>query len=276
MQDQFATIDRAKIRFWDSGGDGPAVLLTHGIGESLEFWHRQFDSHGQSMRLIAWDMPGHGLSDEIAAAMSLEGQAAIAWKLLDQLGVTAVRLVGNSLGAAMSLRMAAQCPDRVRACLLANSAALGPEVFGAFKLMTLPFLGELMNKPGPTAVAQQIQAIVHQPGAITPVVRTAIERNVHRAGGGRHFLALLRKMTSLRGQHAAVWKRSHDILRSARVPMLIVHGEQDVVLPVKHSLHAHALARGSDLVILRNCGHTPQLEQTAAFQDLLKRLIGMG
>jgi pimeloyl-ACP methyl ester carboxylesterase len=271
MTDQFVSMDGRRIRYRDSEASGPVVLMTHGIAESLEFWHRQFEGLGSSVRLIAWDLPGHGLSDERADAMNLEGQAAVAWRLLDQLGVERVHLVGNSLGAAMSLRMTTQEPGRVRSLLLANSAALGAEVFGAFRLMTLPLLGELMNRPGPTAVAQQIKAIVHRPEAITPQVRTAIERNVQRPGGGRHFLALLREITSLRGQHARVWQRSHDILRQLPgLPVLFVHGEHDVVLPVDHSRQAQAITRGSELVVLADCGHTPQLEQPDLFNRLLQ------
>ncbi len=274
MGDQFAHIDGTRIRYRDSGGAGPAVLMTHGIGESLEFWHRQMETLGSSLRLIAWDLPGHGLSDERADAMVLEGQAAVAWRLLDHLGVDRAHLVGNSLGAAMSLRMAAQVPGRAASLLLANSAALGAEVFGAFRLMTLPLLGELMNKPGPTAVAQQIKAIVRRTDAITPEVRAAIERNVHRPGGGRHFLALLRGLSSLRGQRSTVWQRSHDILRQLpSVPLLFVHGEHDVVLPVDHSRRAHAMARGSELVVLDDCGHTPQLEVPEAFDRLILRQL---
>lgn len=274
MGDQFANIGGARVRYRDSEGAGPAVLMTHGIGESLEFWHRQFDALGQSLRLIAWDLPGHGLSDERADAMDLEGQAAVAWQLLDELGIGRVHLVGNSLGAAMSLRMTVQAPSRVGSLLLANSAALGAEVFGAFRLMTLPLLGELMNQAGPTAVAQQIKAIVHRPEAITPEVRTAIERNVHRPGAGRHFLALLRGLSSLRGQRSAVWQRSHGILRQLPdVPLLFVHGEHDVVLPVDHSRRAHAVARGSELVVLDDCGHTPQLEKPELFNRLLQGVV---
>lgn len=274
MGESFARIDGTQVRYRDSGGTGPAVLMTHGIGESLEFWHRQMETLGASLRLIAWDLPGHGLSDERADAMDLEGQAAVAWKLLDQLGVERVHLVGNSLGAAMSLRMASQTPGRVRSLLLANSAALGAEVFGAFRVMTLPLLGELMNRPGPTAVAQQIKAIVHRPEAITPEVRSAIERNVGRPGAGRHFLALLRGLTSLRGQHTRVWQRSHAILRQLPdLPVLFVHGEHDVVLPVEHSRRAHAVARGSALVVLADCGHTPQLEVPEAFDRLVLRQL---
>ncbi|MBT9549760.1 MAG: alpha/beta fold hydrolase [Hydrogenophaga sp.] len=273
MTDSIVAIHGASIRCRDSGGEGPAVLMTHGIGESLEFWHRQFDDLGPSLRLIAWDMPGHGLSDESADAMDLEGQARAAWSLLDHLGVQRVHLVGNSLGAAMSLRMAAQAPARVSSLVLANSAALGPEVFGAFRLMALPWLGELMNRPGPTAVAQQIKAIVLRPEAITPPVRTAIERNVRRPGAAAHFLKQLRAMTTLRGQREAVWTRSHQILQGLRVPTRIVHGEQDVVLPIAHSVRAHGLCKGSELVRLKDCGHTPQLEQPEVFNALLRKWL---
>lgn len=271
MNDPFVQIDGARIRYWDSGGSGPAVLMTHGIGESLEFWHRQFDALGQSLRLIAWDMPGHGLSDELASAMSLDGQARVAWQLLDQLGIDRVHLVGNSLGAAMSLRMADQMPARVASLVLCNSASLGAEVFGAFKLMTLPWIGELMNRPGPMAVAQQIKAIVLRPDAITPQVRTAIERNVHRPGASAHFLKLLRGMTTLAGQRREVWARSHQILGNLNMPTRIVHGEQDVVLPIAHAIVAHSLCSGSELVRLQDCGHTPQLEQPAVFNALLQK-----
>jgi pimeloyl-ACP methyl ester carboxylesterase len=273
VNDPHVLIDGARIRYRDSGGTGPAVLMTHGIGESLEFWHRQFDALGESLRLIAWDMPGHGLSDELASAMSLDGQADVAWKLLDQLGVEQVHLVGNSLGAAMSLRMADQQPDRVASMALCNSAALGAEVFGAFKLMTLPWLGELMNWPGAMAVAQQIKAIVLRPESITPQVRAAIERNVHRPGAAAHFLKLLRGMTTLSGQRREVWARSHQILSGLTMPTRIVHGEQDVVLPIAHSVTAHGLCKGSELVRLQECGHTPQLEQPQAFNALLRQWL---
>jgi pimeloyl-ACP methyl ester carboxylesterase len=274
MTDQFASIDGAKIRFRDSGGDEPAVLMTHGIAESLEFWHRQCDALGRSLRLISWDLPGHGLSEGLPAAQNLEGQAAVAWKLLDQLRVGRAHLVGNSLGAAMSLRMAGQRPDRVASLLLANSSALGPEVFVAFRLMTLPLLGELMNHPGPSAVAQQIKAIVHSSEAITPEVRTAIERNVHRPGARKQFLSLLRGLTELRGQRPEVWQRSHEILRRLHgFPVLFVHGECDAVIPVEHSRRAHAEVRGAELVILDDCGHTPQLEQPEQFNRLLSLLV---
>lgn len=269
MTDQFITVNGARLRYWDSGGQGPVLLMTHGIGESLEFWHLQFESLGQQVRLLAWDLPGHGLSDDMSPAMSLEEQASVAWKVLDELGVKQAHLAGNSLGAAISLRMASQSPARVSSLLLANSAALGREVFGPFKVMTVPFLGEAMNRPSPAASKRQIQAIVHRPESITPLVGGAIQRNLDRPGAGAHFLALLRSLTTLGGQRPQVIERSHQMLRSLRMPVCIVHGDQDVVLPAEHSRQAHTMVPLSELHVLAPCGHTPQLEMPEAFNRLV-------
>lgn len=146
-------------------------------------------------------------------------------------------------------------------------------MFGAFKVMTLPLLGELMNKPSAKAVEMQIKAIVHRPEAILPPVRAAIERNIHRPGGASYFLQTLRTMTSLRGQRPALWQESHRLLRQVRVPTRILHGRQDVVLPVKHSEQAHALVPGSQLEIWDSCGHMPQLEHPQRFNRLLEDMV---
>ncbi len=276
VRDRFTVVDGARIRFRDRGGDGPVLLLTHGIGQSLEVWHLQFEVAGAGPRLIAWDLPGHGPSVASAAAMGLEGQADVAWKLLDRLGVDEVCLVGHALGAAVSLRMQAQRPQRVRACLLADGAALGPEVFAPFRLMSLPWLGEWLCRPGPGRLACRVRALVRRPQACAPPVCAALERQRRHPGSGAHVLALLRGLVSPSGQRRAVWWRSHEILRALAVPLLIVHGEADAVVPVAQARRVQALVPGAELFVLPDCGHTPQLEQPGLFAELLRRLARLG
>ncbi|MDH4390836.1 MAG: alpha/beta fold hydrolase [Aquabacterium sp.] len=261
------------IRCRDTGGPGEPVLLSHGIGGSLELWSRQFDSVDPALRLIAWDMPSHGLSDATPDGASLDGIARTAWQLLDALGLQQVVLAGNSLGGAVSLRMAATAPQRVRGLLLVAAATLGPDSPLPFRLMTLPVLGTLMTRPGPMAVQQQVKAIVHRPASVTPDVLAAIERNVMRPGGAAHFLQLLRSTSTFGGMKRAVWMRSHDILKQLQMPVAFLHGELDAVLPMAHSRQAQALVPGSVLTVLPGCGHTPQLEQPAAFKQALDDLL---
>jgi pimeloyl-ACP methyl ester carboxylesterase len=260
------------LRYRDSGGAGLPVLLSHGIGGSLELWNRQFENPDPALRLIAWDMPSHGLSTPAPGDTSLDGIARQGLRLLQALGVGPALLAGNSLGGAVSLRIAAQSPQAVSGLLLVAAATLGRETPLPFRLMTLPVLGKVLTKPGPMAVKQQVQAIVHRRESITPEVLAAIERNVMRPGGAAHFLQLLRALTDFGGQKPEVSQRSLEILRALKVPVTFLHGELDGVLPAAHSRQAHAVTAGSQLVVVPDCGHTPQLEAPVAFQRALDGL----
>ncbi|MDR7376624.1 pimeloyl-ACP methyl ester carboxylesterase [Rhodoferax ferrireducens] len=273
MIDSYISADGVQVRYRDSGGAGPAVLLLHGIGGSLELWSAQLVSDNRAMRLIALDLPGHGLSGFGRQPYAPKTFAAFVWKFVDALGLHKVHLAGNSLGGAICLQMQAQQPARVQTVLLAAAANLGRDCPVPFRLMTLPVLGTLMSRAGPMAVTQQIQAIFGPSFVVTDELRKTIERNVMRPGAQAAFLATLRRMTDLGGQRASLVADAHTALASAPVPPLLLHGRQDSVIPFAHSEHAHKRAPASRFQPIDDCGHTPQLEQPAVFNAALRALV---
>lgn len=276
MSDSMILVDGVQLRYRDSGGAGPAVLLLHGIGGSLELWAGQFVEANQNLRLIALDLPGHGLSDFGHQPYAPKTFASFVWQFADALGLDAVHLVGNSMGGAICLQMLAQQPARVKTVLLAAAATLGRDCPLPFRLMTLPVLGALLSRASPMAVTQQLQAIFHPEFVVSEEVRKTVERNVMRPGAQAAFLATLRQMTDLGGQRTELVRAAQAALRSATQPMLILHGRQDSVIPFAHSENAHKLAVGSRLLLIDHCGHTPQLEQPAVFNAALQDLIARG
>lgn len=267
------TIDGVAVRYRDAGGLGPAVLMLHGIGGSLELWSAQFVGANRGLRLIALDLPGHGLSDFGDQPYSLEKFAAFAWKFLDALGLAGVHLAGNSMGGAVSLLMLERQPARVRSMVLAAAATLGRASPLPFRLMTLPALGPVLTKAGPTAVKQQINAIFDPAYAVPDSVRQTIERNVMRPGAQAAFLATLRQMTDAGGQRPALVRAAQAALGAARVPVLLLHGRQDRVIPVAHSEAAVRLNPKARLLVIDSCGHTPQLERPDDFNAALRALV---
>lgn len=261
------------MRYRDSGAAGPVVLLVHGIGGSLELWSGQFASVNQGMRLIALDLPGHGLSGFGEKPFAAKTFATFLWKFVDALGLNQVHLVGNSLGGAIGLQMQAQQPARVQSMLLAAAANLGRECPMPFRLMTLPLLGALMSRAGPMAVTQQIQAIFGPSFVVTDGLRKTIERNVMRPGAQAAFLATVRRLSDLGGQRTSLVADAHAALASVSVPVLMLHGRQDSVIPFAHSEHAHTLAPTSQLQLVDDCGHTPQLERADIFNTALRTLV---
>ena len=276
MHDRYIAIDDINIRYRDTGGSGIAVLLSHGIGGSLELWDKQLHSLGATTRLIAWDMPGHGLSDLGKQPYDPDSFAEFAWRFVDGLGLNEIIVVGNSMGGAVSLRMAAIQGERVLAVLLADAATLGKQAPLPFRLMTLPVLGDLMNKPGPLAVDNQLKGIFHNPAVVTDEIREVVTRNVHKPGGDKAFMGTLRRMTTLGGQRQKLVERSLQILGSLKQKTVFVHGRQDAVLPLSHSVGAAEIARNAELFILEDCGHTPQVEAPEQFNQILSDLVAVG
>lgn len=273
MIDSTISADGVQVRYRDSGGTGPAVLLLHGIGGSLELWSAQFVDANRGLRLIALDLPGHGLSGFGHQPLAPKTFAAFVWKFADALDLNRVHLAGNSLGGAIGLQMLAQQPARVRSLLLAAAATLGRDCPMPFRLMSLPVLGTLMSRAGPMAVKQQIQALFGPSFGVSDEQRKTIERNVMRPGAQAAFLATLRQMTDFGGQRTALVTDAQTALASASVPVLLLHGRQDSVIPFAHSERAHKLAPASRLQLVDDCGHTPQLEQPALFNTALRALV---
>jgi pimeloyl-ACP methyl ester carboxylesterase len=273
MSDLSVSVDGVKVRYRDSGGSGPPVLLMHGIGGSLELWASQFVEANAGLRLMALDLPGHGLSDWGHPPDAPSQFARFVWRFADVLGLTDVHLVGNSMGGAIGLQMLAQQPARVKSMLLAAAATLGRDAPLPFRLMTLPGLGPLMSRASPMAVQQQIQAIFGPSFQVSAELRKTIERNVMRPGAQAAFLATLRQITDLGGQRADLVSEGQAALRMARVPVLLLHGRQDRVIPLAHSENAQRLAPGAQALWVDDCGHTPQLERPDVFNTALRLLV---
>jgi pimeloyl-ACP methyl ester carboxylesterase len=275
MIDRIINVSGTTIRYRDSGGPGLPIVLTHGIGGSLELWGPQLAALGESHRIIAWDVPNHGLSDLTGKTEDWESYAAWLLAFADALGLGHFIAAGNSMGGALSLRVAGLAPGRVKGVVLANAASLGPEVFPVFRLMTLPLLGEAMNKPSKQGVDRMLSAIVKDKACISPDLYDDLLRNQFKKGGAAAFLATLRTTTNLSGQRKSVWEVSQKLLSTLDVPMLILHGRQDAVLPLKHSEAAAKRAWNAKLIVLEDCGHTPQIEKPEEFTAALTDFAGL-
>lgn len=273
MQDQYVDVNGCKLRYRDTGGPGVPILLTHGITGSLELWNDQIQDLGAKHRMIVWDVPNHGLSDLSGKVEDFDSYAVWALMFANAIGLKSFVVGGNSMGAAMSLRMAGLAPDRITGLVLGNAASLGPEVTPIFRLFSIPFLGEAMNKPSEKGVTMQIGAIVNDPASVSPDLRKVLLRNAFKPGAVAAFLATLRSTLGLRGQKKAVWQKSAALLDAVRCPTLIIHGREDSVIPAKQSEAAAKRVAHAKLIILEDCGHTVQIEKPVAFNAALTEFM---
>lgn len=118
-----------EIAYVDSGGEGPPVVLVHGLSSSIGFWEHQFPALAATHRVLALDLPGYGASDRPDAPYTPGWFAAQVLRWMDAIGLRSAAIVGHSMGGQIALELALLAPDRVPALVL--SAPSGIERFAS-------------------------------------------------------------------------------------------------------------------------------------------------
>src|SRR5581483_10440425 len=115
-----ATVDGLRLHYLDEGA-GPAIVLLHGLGASTFAFRHNVPALACRFRVVAVDLPGHGLSGRDAPDLSLSAQARYVSGLLDQLGIERAVVVGHSMGGGVAQRIAIAQPGRVAGLVLIAS-----------------------------------------------------------------------------------------------------------------------------------------------------------
>ncbi|MGO9907823.1 MAG: alpha/beta fold hydrolase [Solirubrobacteraceae bacterium] len=256
-------------------GSGPVLLLIHGIAGSLENWQAVIEPLARGNTVVAPDLPGHGGSAPGGGDYSLGALAAALRDLLVALGHEHATLVGHSLGGGVAMQFAYQFPELTERLVLVASGGLGPEVSVILRAAALPgadrFIAAtaaLGNTVG-TKVARGLGAVGLRPSTdVAEVARgyaSLVDRDRRAA-----FLATLRGVVGTGGQRVHAGDRFY---LAEGMPVLIIWGARDSIIPAQHGQNAHEAIVGSRLEIFEGVGHLPQLEAPGLFIAALERFI---
>ncbi|MGC3863700.1 alpha/beta fold hydrolase [Micromonospora chersina] len=253
-------------------GHGTTVVLLHGIGRTLEDFAAVHAGLARDHRVLSVDLPGHGGSDPLDDPHTLPALAAAVAGFLDAAGVTGpAHLVGNSMGGAVAMRLAADAPERAASLVLVNSAGFGKEVTAALRLLAVRPLARLLLRPHPAIARRTERAIFHDPAYVTEArIATALAaaRQPHAA---RVMLELVRSLGTWRGVRPEWRAELLDAVAALALPTLIVWGDRDLILPAAHLSFARSRLPSSQGHLFRDTGHMPQIERAAEFEALVRR-----
>jgi pimeloyl-ACP methyl ester carboxylesterase len=257
------------------GGEGPVLLLIHGMGGTYENWGTVMEPLARRHTVIAPDLPGHGSSAPGAGDYSLGTLAAALRDLLLALGHERATLVGHSLGGGIAMQLAYQFPEVTERLVLVSSGGLGPEVSLVLRAAALPGSDVVIAATARTAsragtiVGRALATVGLRP---TPDVAEVARGYASLADGDRRaaFLATLRSVVNAGGQRVDAIDRIYLV---EGIPVLILWGARDPIIPVRHGERAHDAIPGSLLEIFDGVGHLPQLEAPAKFIATLERFI---
>ena len=264
-------------------GEGPAILLIHGIGDSSATWTDIIPHLAQHHTVIAPDLLGHGRSDKPRADYSVAAYANGMRDLLAVLGIERVTVIGHSLGGAVAMQFAYQFPQLVDRLVLTSTSAVTKDIHALLRLISVPLVNEslrLFRLPGGRLaaklagnVAAQLHAATLRPMGIlneTPdLVR--ILGDIKDGTAYLAFLKTLRAVVDWRGQVITLLDRCY---LNQHIPVQIVWGAQDSVFPVNHAYLAHAAMPGSRIEIFNRAGHYPFLDDPIRFLRVVESFIG--
>ncbi|CAM5636197.1 alpha/beta fold hydrolase [Streptomyces avidinii] len=262
----------------------PPALFVHGLGGSSQNWSDLMAQLADTVDGEALDLPGFGWSPPPADRdYSVTAFARVVIRHLDAAGRGPVHLFGNSLGGAVSTRVAAVRPDLVRTLTLISPAL--PEVrvqksAVPTALLAVPGVAALFSRMMRGIGAEQrtrgvTELCYGDPSRVTPDgFRNAVEEMERRMALPYFWEAMTRSSRgivdayTLGGQHG-LWRQAQRVL----APSLLVYGGRDQLVSYRMAHRAAAAFRGSRLLCLPEAGHVAMMEYpgavAAAFRELL-------
>ncbi len=273
---QFLNIDGIEVHVRDEGSrDDPyPIVLIHGTGSSLQTWDGWAAGLRSTRRVIRFDSPGFGLTGPNPRGVYTNAYYTdFVVRLLDRLQVKRAVLVGNSAGGRIAWHVAAAHPERVQALVLVDAGGYPrstplPPGLAVAKSPMGPFLMGFVRR---SQVETGAKGAYGDPRRLTAETVDRSLAMMRRAGNRSAIGTSLRQGSD--GADAA-------LVKSVRVPTLILWGSADTVIPPSDAQRFHRDIPDSQVIILPGVGHMPQeetpTESLAAAHDLLFGRRDMG
>jgi pimeloyl-ACP methyl ester carboxylesterase len=263
-------------RAYVKAGSGPALLLLHGLGCNHRTWLPVLDSLAKRFTVIAPDLLGHGESDKPRGDYSIGAFANGMRDLLTVLGIDKVTVVGHSFGGGVAMQFAYQFPERTERLVLVGSGGLGPEVSPAIRAITTTGFHQVMG-------ALTLPGVRHLGAAgLKALSRTGMKefrdfdevaaiyesfRDPAARAAVRH---VVRAVVDWQGQVVTMADRAY---LTEAMPMCVIWGEEDRVIPVSHAARAAELAPRARVEVIPGAGHFPHKDFPERFVETLQDFV---
>jgi 4,5:9,10-diseco-3-hydroxy-5,9,17-trioxoandrosta-1(10),2-diene-4-oate hydrolase len=252
----------------DLGGGLPLVML-HGGGPGASSWSNfgpALPRFAADFRTLMVDQPGFGASDKPeVTANYFRFSAGYLLKLLDELQIDRIHLLGNSLGGGTATRFALEHPDRVGRLVLMGPGGLSLNLFHADPTQGVQRLMDFSMSPSREALRAFISTMVVNQALVTDEL---VEERLADATAPGSMEAMRSMGLSFWNPETAedgmLWREAHQL----RHHTLLTWGREDRVNPLDGALAALKLIRKAQLHVFGNCGHWAQIEAAEEFAEI--------
>ena len=243
---------------------GSPIVLVHCFTCAIDWWDRMMPRLARDHRVVAVDLLGHGGSEKPESGYEIENQADLVAEALTRLGVSDATVVGHSLGGTVSVALAERSPELVDRLVIVDTGPTHEE--GDLGLIArlgfTPVIGEAFWRTKPDFAVRQGLEVAFAPGFDVPdafvedVKRMTFSAYDEAAAASEDF-----------GKEEGLDERIRDIGK----PLLVIMGAEEQIIddPADRLAEYRATVPGARTELLRNAGHSPNVEAPAATAALV-------
>jgi pyruvate dehydrogenase E2 component (dihydrolipoamide acetyltransferase) len=258
-QPETVTVGAGTLRFIRHGEGGEPLVLLHGFGGDLNNWMFNTEPLAAARAVVAVDLPGHGGSVKQVGDGEVDTLVGTVRELLDSQGIERAHLAGHSMGGLVAAELALSDPGRVLSLTLIAPAGLGEEIDREYIEGFVAATGRRELKP-------VLQRLFADPGLVNRQMVDDVLR-YKRLDGVQDALRALAGRLFPDGRQARVLASE---LEGASVPVLVIWGGDDAVVP---AAHAEAAPGGAETHVLPGVGHSPHMEAAGEVNRLLEGFL---
>jgi pimeloyl-ACP methyl ester carboxylesterase len=254
-QEKTAVIFGQNIRYIEAG-QGPVVILLHGLGAAKEVWMASFGVLAAHYHVYAVDQIGFGHSDKPLLDYKIATFVDFLYEFMQGQNLSKATLVGNSLGGWVALEFAVQHPTMVEKLVLVDSAGMPWTQTPAVDL----------NASSVAGMRAILESIFYDKHMVTDQAARQIFADHVRNNDGYTIQRTLAGFASPQFEDTK--------LGAVHAPTLIVWGRQDELIPVASGEKMRDGIAGAKLVVFEQCGHVPQIEKPEEFNKAVLEFLG--
>jgi pyruvate dehydrogenase E2 component (dihydrolipoamide acetyltransferase) len=252
-------VEAGTLRFLRQGEGGEPVVLLHGFGGDLNNWLFTTPALASERAVYALDLPGHGGSSKDVGSGELDLLAGTVVQFLDAQGLDRVHLVGHSLGGLVAATVALEHPDRARSLALVAGVGLGEEI-------NRDYVEGFVSANSRRELKPVLQLLFADESLVTRQLVDDVLKYKRIDGVGEALRAIADGMAGEAGQRRMI----ADRLAELEVPLLVVWGREDRVIP---AAHAERAPEAADVRVLDGAGHSPHMEAAGDVNRILEGFL---
>jgi len=273
---KFVTIQNIDVHYKVAGKANDSLILLHGFGASIFTWHKVIEPLSKKYTVIAYDRTGFGFTSRPMpgewngeSPYSQESQVKQAVNLMDRLGIDKAVLIGSSAGGAIAALTTLKYPERIKALILVDAAIFrgGPPgwLISIIRILKIKRLGALfVRKYFATALEKASKIAWHDPSKLTLETLEGYKKPLRSRNWdtGLWELALAYHPLNL-----------EDRLADIKIPVLVITGDDDRIVPKEESVRIARSIPNAKLVVIPNSGHLPHEETPEDFLETVNGFL---